>query len=69
MSNTANPIIAGQAIAAGLVDECHLFLNPVLVGGGTPALPKQLQVPLELLAEDRFDNGVVHLHYSLRKVG
>jgi dihydrofolate reductase len=56
--------LAGQAIAAGLVDECHLFLNPVIVGGGKPALPKA-HARLELLAERRFGSGVVHLHYRL----
>ncbi|GAA2760765.1 dihydrofolate reductase family protein [Actinopolymorpha rutila] len=57
--------IAGQAIAAGLVDECHLFLNPVIVGGGRRALPDGVGVPLRLLDEHRFGSGVVHLHYVL----
>jgi dihydrofolate reductase len=57
--------LAGQAIAAGLVDECHLFLSPVIVGGGTKALPEEVRVQLELLEERRFGNGVVHLHYRL----
>ena len=55
--------LAGQAIAAGLVDECHLFLNPILVGGGKRALPDQVHARLQLLDERRFGNGVVHLHY------
>jgi dihydrofolate reductase len=55
--------LAGQAIAAGLVDEIDLFLTPVLVGGGTPSLPDGVHVRLELLDERRFGNGVVHLHY------
>ena len=55
--------IAGQAIAAGLVDECHLFLSPIAVGGGKRALPDGVRTPLELLDERRFGNGVVHLHY------
>jgi dihydrofolate reductase len=58
--------LAGQAIAAGLVDECHLYLVPVLVGGGKRALPDDVRVHLELLAERRFRSGVVHLHYALR---
>ncbi|MGN6676831.1 MAG: dihydrofolate reductase family protein [Streptosporangiaceae bacterium] len=58
--------LAGQAIAAGLVDECHLFLCPVLVGGGKRALPDDVFVPLELLTERRFQGGVIHLHYALR---
>jgi dihydrofolate reductase len=57
--------LAGQAIAAGLVDECHLFLNPILVGGGKRALPDQVHARLQLLDERRFRNGVVHLHYHV----
>jgi len=58
--------LAGQAIARGLVDECHLLLVPTLVGGGKRALPEHVRAPLELLAERRFGGGVVHLHYRLR---
>lgn len=58
--------LGGEAMAAGLVDECHLFLNPVLVGGGKTALPGGVRARLELLDEHRFDSGVVHLHYALR---
>ncbi len=58
--------LAGEAIAAGLVDECHLFLGPVIVGGGKRALPDDVLVRLELLDERRFRSGVVHLHYRLR---
>jgi dihydrofolate reductase len=57
--------LAGQAIAAGLVDECHLLLNPILVGGGKRALPDQVHARLQLLDERRFRNGVVHLHYHV----
>jgi len=59
------PELAGQAIAAGLVDECHLFLHPVLVGGGKRALPDDVRADLELLTERRFNSGVVHLHYRI----
>jgi dihydrofolate reductase len=58
--------LAAAALRAGLVDECHLFLNPVVVGGGTLALPSHLRVGLELLDTRRFANGVVHLHYRLQ---
>ncbi len=58
--------LAGEAMAAGLVDECHLLLVPVLVGGGKRALPDGVRVQLELVAERRFRSGVVHLHYGLR---
>jgi dihydrofolate reductase len=56
--------LAGQAISAGLVDECHLFLCPILVGGGKRALPDDVRVSLELLDERRFGD-VVHLHYRV----
>ena len=62
--SVGGPELAGQAIGAGLVDECHLFLTPILVGGGRRALPDNVRVKLELLDERRFDSGVVHLHYS-----
>jgi dihydrofolate reductase len=63
--SVAGPGLAAQAIKAGLVDECHLFLNPV-VGGGNPALPSDVRLELELLDEHRFGSGVVHLHYRIR---
>jgi dihydrofolate reductase len=55
--------LAGQAIAEGLVDECHIFLGPVLVGGGKRALPAGIRAGLILLDEHRFRNGVVYLRY------
>jgi dihydrofolate reductase len=60
--------LAAQAIAAGLVDELQLFLTPIIVGGGTPSLPKDVRVQLELLDEHRFAGGVVHLHYRIAPV-
>jgi dihydrofolate reductase len=55
--------LAGQALAAGLVDECHVFVAPVVVGGGKPSLPNNLRLNLELLDERRFAGGVVYLRY------
>jgi dihydrofolate reductase len=55
--------LAAQAIKAGLVDEWHLFLTPIVVGGGKQSLPNDVRLKLELVDERRFDNGVVHLHY------
>ena len=63
------PELAGQALAAGLVDECHLFLAPVLMGGGTRALPDGVRLQMELLDERRFGSGVVHLHYRVAPAG
>ena len=60
------PELAAQALAAGVVDECHFFLTPIVVGGGTRALPDGVRLGLELLAERRFERGVVHLHYRTR---
>lgn len=57
--------LAGQALAAGLLDECHLLLHPIVVGGGKPALPRGVGCRLELLGERRFAGGVVHLHYRV----
>ena len=50
-----------------MVDECHLFFTPIVVGGGKPALPSDVRLKLELLDERRFGNGVVYLHYRTRR--
>jgi dihydrofolate reductase len=57
--------LAGQALAAGLVDALHLLLVQVVVGGGKRALPAGVRARLELLSERRFASGVVHLHYRI----
>ncbi len=57
--------LASLAFRAGLIDECHLLLNPIVVGGGKQALPSGVRTRLELLDESRFANGVVHLHYCV----
>ena len=59
------PGLAASAIEAGLVDECHVFLTPVVVGGGTRALPAGVHLDLELLDERRFGNGVVYVRYRI----
>jgi dihydrofolate reductase len=58
------PDLASAAFKAGLIDECHLFLAPVIVGGGKPALPDNVRLELELLEERRFGNGTVFLRYQ-----
>ena len=60
------PDLAAQAIKAGLVDEYHVFLAPVVVGGGKRCLSNSVRLKLELLGERRFGNGMVHLHYRTR---
>jgi riboflavin biosynthesis pyrimidine reductase len=62
----SGPTLAARALKQGLVDECHLFLSPIVVGGGNPALPENVRLGLELLDERRFGNGVVHLHHRVR---
>jgi dihydrofolate reductase len=57
--------LAAHAFTAGLVDECHLFIAPVVVGGGKPALPHDTRLELELLDERRFNNGVVYLRHRV----
>jgi dihydrofolate reductase len=63
------PGLAAHAFKAGLVDECHLFLAPIVVGGGNQALPDNVRVRLELLDERRFGNGVVYLRHRTRVNG
>ncbi len=57
------PTLAAHAIRAGIVDEYHLFVVPIILGGGKPVLPGNVRVTLELLAERGFDNGMVYLRY------
>jgi dihydrofolate reductase len=60
------PDLAAQAIKAGLVDECHVFLAPIVVGGGTRFISDGVRLELELVDERRFGAGMVHLHYRTR---
>jgi len=58
--------LAAQAFQAGLIDECHLLIHPILTGGGKPGLPSGTRLDLELLSNRRFGNGVAYLHYRVR---
>jgi dihydrofolate reductase len=64
--SVGGPDLAAQAIAAGLVDEWHLFVTPILVGGGKQALPPNVRLKLELVDDRRFVNGMLYLHYRTR---
>lgn len=64
--SVGGPTLAAHALAAGLVDELHQFVSPVVVGGGTHFLPAGVRLELELLDERRFDNGVVYVGYRCR---
>jgi len=61
--SVGGPDLAGHALKAGLVDECHLFVTPIVVGGGTRCFPSDVGVNLELVDERRFRNGTVYLRY------
>ncbi|WP_454050484.1 dihydrofolate reductase family protein [Cellulomonas sp. Marseille-Q8402] len=63
------PHLAAHAFRAGLVGEVHLFVSPVVVGGGTAALPPDLRLDLSLVDVERFGNGVVHLHHRVHSEG
>src|SRR3954470_1104043 len=58
--------LASQALNAGLVDECVLFVWPIMVGDGKAAVPLDARLTLELLDECRFANGVLLLRYRPR---
>ena len=59
------PTLAAEAFRAGLVDECDLFVWPIVLGGRKPALQAEQRFDLTLVDEHRFDNGVVHLRYRV----
>jgi dihydrofolate reductase len=63
--SVGGPTLAAHVFAAGLVDECHVFLVPVVVGGGLRAFPDGVRAGLRLLDQRRFTGGVVHLHYQV----
>ena len=60
------PTLAAHAIRAGIVDEYHLLIAPIIAGGGNPYLPGKVRVELKLLDERRFDNGLVHVRYRAK---
>ena len=61
------PGLAAHAFRAGLIDECHVFLVPVSVGGGKKFLPDNIRLEMELLEDQRFGSGVVFLRYQVRQ--
>jgi dihydrofolate reductase len=65
--SVGGPGLAAHAIRAGLVDEYHLLIAPVIAGGGNPCLPDNVRVKLELLDERRFDHGIVHVRYQAKR--
>ncbi|HKP90766.1 MAG TPA: dihydrofolate reductase family protein [Thermoleophilaceae bacterium] len=67
--SVGGPELAAQALAAGIVDELHLFLAPAVVGGGKRALPDEVRLDLTLLDERRFASGFVYLRYGVVEAG
>ena len=61
------PELAAQAFKAGLVEECYLFVAPIVVGGGKRSLPDNVRLKLELIDERRFSSGMVYLYYRTRR--
>ena len=61
------PQLAARAFGAGLVDEYHLFVVPMMVGGGKRSLPDNVRLKLELLDERRFGSGMVYLYYRTKR--
>ena len=61
------PELAGEAIRAGLVDEYHLFVNPIVVGGGNRGAAERRSRRARARRQRRFDSGVIHLHYRARR--
>ncbi len=60
------PTLAAHAIAAGLVDEYHLFITTSVVGGGTRFFPDGVRLDPDLVDERSFDSGVVFARYRTR---
>ncbi|MFJ9030457.1 dihydrofolate reductase family protein [Streptomyces sp. NPDC102274] len=67
--SVGGPTLAGQAMRAGLVDECHLFVTPIVVGGGTRVFPEGVRARLDMAEERRFASGVVYLRYRVQGSG
>jgi riboflavin biosynthesis pyrimidine reductase len=61
--SVGGPGLAAEAFKAGLIDECQLFVAPIIVGGGTQSFPDGIRLTLELVHERRFGNGTVYLRY------
>lgn len=63
------PAVAAHAFRSELIDECQLFLTPIVVGGGKQSLPNNVRLDLELLEERRFGNGMIFLRYRVKPPG
>ncbi|MFC7331066.1 dihydrofolate reductase family protein [Marinactinospora rubrisoli] len=64
--SVGGPTLAAHAFRAGLVQDCHVFLAPAVVGGGLRAFPDGVRLGLECVAERRFADGMVYVGYRVR---
>ena len=62
--NIGGPHLAGEAIKAGIVDEYHQYIVPIILGDGLHWLPQNVQTKFKLVSLKKFDNGSVHLQYN-----
>lgn len=55
-------------IKHGLIDEYHLFINPMAIGKGLPIFEElETKQPLHLVKSTAFTCGVVVLHYESKR--
>ena len=66
--NIGGPHLAAEAIKAGIIDEYHQFIVPLILGGGKYWLPKNVEMKLQLMTLQKFDNGSAHLQYDFHRV-
>jgi dihydrofolate reductase len=62
------PTLAAHFMRLGLIDEYHISVCPVILGGGTPFFPSlDRRVNLTLVEQRKFSSGVSYLRYESRK--
>ena len=68
--DVGGPTLAATLLEAGLIDEVHLYVEPVILGAGTRFFPPlEERVELKLLDTRRFDSGVILLRYETVAAG
>jgi dihydrofolate reductase len=56
--------IVRQLLEAGVLDELHLLVHPIVVGKGMRLFDEGESVPLRLLSSETFETGVLNLVYG-----
>ncbi len=64
LGTTGSATLVRWMLEAGLVDELHLLVHPVVVGSGKKLFAYGAKVPLELVSSTTFKTGVLHLVYK-----